>query len=474
MAAHPPSVSTYAHLSHPGRKHTFTLEEFQRIDTAGSGRISKGELVAALQAKTDVSLESATKWAELILSTYDSNLDGGLSLDEFTVFVNKRTTQLHDSFAALDYTKTGKISMKDVCLGLEELKVTYLKEDVRRVLLKLGAKPADLDDNSDGVSFEQFLEASLLLPRASVQDLLTLTGVVPLPTPPPCTTPSMIVTAGFINGIISRTLTAPMDRLRAVLATGRGGQKQQTVTSAAKYIYRTQGLRGFWSSNLANVVQVAPENGLAFTLNELLRDKVCQDPAVPTVLEKFVQGSLAGALAMTAVYPMYVVQNRMAAALPGQYPGMLACIQEVARGGASSWFAGYGTSLVRVLPLKGIMLGGYSTLKEWVKDPRTGEISTARSLVCSATAGGFAHAATYPLHLARTVLQQEVEPGGRKYKGFADVLHHRFSTQGLRGWYRGLPIWLSNRIPAVAIEFAVNERALDQLKRSGVFDSRRE
>ena len=75
-----------------------------------------------------------------------------------------------------------------------------------------------------------------------------------------------------------------------------------------------------------------------------------------------------------------------------------------------------------------------------------------------------AHAATYPLHLARTVLQQPVPDGGRAYAGFVDVLRDRLTTQGLKGWFRGLPIWLCNRIPAVAIEFAVNERALDGMK----------
>merc|ERR1711924_171658 len=98
-------------------------------------------------------------------------------------------------------------------------------------------------------------------------------------------------------------------------------------------------------------------------------------------------------------------------------------------------YSGFGTSLVRVMPLKGIMLGGYGTLKELVKDKDTGEISTMMSLSCSAAAGGLAHAVTYPLHVARTVLQQEVEPGGRKYRGFVDVLKHRLQTHGVRGWY---------------------------------------
>merc|ERR1711957_1036882 len=104
-----------------------------------------------------------------------------------------------------------------------------------------------------------------------------------------------------------------MDRLRALIATGN----YPDVRTAFRSVLREQGVRGFWASNMANVVQVAPENGMSFFLNELLRDWVAADPEYPTVTEKFGIGSAAGAIAMSVIYPMYVVQNRMAAAPPG-------------------------------------------------------------------------------------------------------------------------------------------------------------
>jgi solute carrier family 25 (mitochondrial phosphate transporter), member 23/24/25/41 len=272
---------------------------------------------------------------------------------------------------------------------------------------------------------------------------------------------SMVLAAGFINGAASRTLTAPFDRLRAVMATGR----ESSVTAAVQNIVRTQGYRGFWSANVCNVLQCGPENAIAFTAYEMLRGgaglSLCTDAGAPTMAEKFFLGSISGALAMSIVYPMYVVQNRMAAAVAGEYTGMLHCMQQTARGGRSSMYAGFTVSLIRVLPLKGIMLGGYFTLKDLMKDPQTGEISTLNSLACSAVAGGVAHSITYPLHLARTVLMQH---DGARYTGFVQVLTKRIKARGIAGVFAGLPMWLCNRIPAVAIEFAVNERALDALR----------
>ena len=440
----------------PLRRRQSFSDEFSLLDKDGDGSLSKEELIAALQAKVpDISPSAAHAWANGVMRLYDRDDNGRLDRLEFASFMNQRQELLEAIFDELDASNTGRISAADVKVALDKANVPHVSSDVDRVLKRFG-------DSKDGVTFDAFFEASVLLPAVSAESMVLLgtASALPVAAPPPGTTPWMIVAAGFVNGAVSRTLTAPTDRLRAVLATGA----YPDIVTAARTILRQQGVMGFWSSNLANVVQVAPENGISFALNELLRDRVCADPAHPSMVEKFALGGLAGAVAMSAVYPMYVVQNRQAAARPGQYTGMMDCVREVVRGGAGSMYAGYQTALVRVLPLKGIMLGGYSVLKDACKDSR-GDISTTKSLMCSAAAGGAAHALTYPLHLARTVLQQPVPEGGRAFSGFVDVLTHRVQTQGIGGCFRGLPIWLCNRVPAVAIEFAVNERALDAFKR---------
>ena len=65
------------------------------------------------------------------------------------------------------------------------------------------------------------------------------------------------------------------------------------------------------TGNGANVIQVGPESALLFLLNDLYKPYIAEDPKRMSVFEKFVCGSAAGASAMTLVYPMYVVQNRM-------------------------------------------------------------------------------------------------------------------------------------------------------------------
>lgn len=311
-------------------------EQFDLLDTDPDGVLTREELAAGLIRATGISRQSAEAEADAILKQYCSCGSGGLQREEFAQLVEARYAHLRTIFTDLDVSRTGRISSADVRHGLQKANIPHLETNVDRVLVRIGANK---DEDKGSVTFLHFFEASLLMPTVSSRELLlTQAGVLPFHAPPAGTTPAMIVSAGMINGMVSRTLTAPMDRLRAVLATGR----EASLREAAASIYRTQGARGFWASNMANVVQVAPENGMAFALNDLLRDYICSDASHPTIPEKFVLGSTAGAMAMTMVYPMYVVQNRMAAARPGQYAGLSDCMK---RTGLS--FAGFGTSLVR-------------------------------------------------------------------------------------------------------------------------------
>lgn len=292
------------------RRKSFS-EDFSLFDVDGDNTITKSELVAALRHRLpEASSALADTWATGVMRVYDHDGNGSLDRQEFANFMNTRHEELAKIFDELDRTKSGRIQREDVSFALQQANVPHMAADIDRVLRRMAASSDDATFASvtaDGVDFAAFFHASLLLPVHNSESMLLLTsaGAIPVVAPPPGTTPSMIVAAGFINGAVSRTLTAPTDRLRAVLATG----VYPDVRSAVRGILREQGALGFWSANLSNVIQVAPENGISFALNELLRDRLCADPEHPAVVEKFLLGGLAGAVAMSCVYPMYGAQR---------------------------------------------------------------------------------------------------------------------------------------------------------------------
>ncbi|CAE8586785.1 unnamed protein product, partial [Polarella glacialis] len=427
---------------------------FSRLDLDGSKSLSKAEFGQGVFDLGHVSQKASEVWVDRVFKEFDLDHNGTLDMDEFSKYVVSHASSLRSSFDELDVSHTGLLSADDVRSSLTKAKVSFLDQDVEVLLRRLGLGSGEAD-----ISWHSFLEATLLLPDMSSRDLmLSQYNQLSLHAPPSATTPLMLVIAGFVAGGISRTATAPADRLRAILATGR----EASISSAISSTLRNEGWRGFWQGNLANCIQVGPESALTFYFYEALKDKFCHDVHAPTASERFLAGSASGALSMTAVYPMYVIQNRLAAAPSGTYRSLLDCVRQTAAGGVPSLFAGYLPSLVRIIPYKGIDLAGYNILKDKLKDPNTAEISQLHSLACGGAASMCSQSLTYPLMLARTVLQQPVDVagGGRSYSGMLEVLVHRRQLHGLSGWYAGLAPQLCKMVPAVAIQFAIYERTL--------------
>ena len=73
--------------------------------------------------------------------------------------------------------------------------------------------------------------------------------------------------AGAIAGGISRTCTAPFDRLKTVMQV-LGSRKQITIVGGFKHMLQEGGVTCLWRGNGINVIKIAPEAALKFTFYE--------------------------------------------------------------------------------------------------------------------------------------------------------------------------------------------------------------
>ena len=124
--------------------------------------------------------------------------------------------------------------------------------------------------------------------------------------------------AGGIAGAVSRTVTAPLDRIK-VLMQASHGQNALSIVSSTKKIYVESGIKGFWRGNGVNCVRLFPETAIRFYVYELLRAGLNIDTNHADVVTRFVTGSLAGLVSQTVVYPLEVIKTRMALSAPDLY-----------------------------------------------------------------------------------------------------------------------------------------------------------
>lgn len=120
--------------------------------------------------------------------------------------------------------------------------------------------------------------------------------------------------SGGIAGAVSRTCTAPLDRVKVMLQVHG---KNMSVGKSLGLMVKEGGIRSLWRGNGTNVLKIAPETAIKFAAYEKLKTLIQSDPSQIGTLERFIAGSLAGATAQTSIYPMEVVKTRLAVAKTG-------------------------------------------------------------------------------------------------------------------------------------------------------------
>ncbi|KAI7692485.1 Calcium-binding mitochondrial carrier protein SCaMC-2-A [Sarcoptes scabiei] len=84
------------------------------------------------------------------------------------------------------------------------------------------------------------------------------------------------------------------------------------------------------------------------------------DASEISIMERFLAGSLAGAVSQTVIYPMEVLKTRFCLRKTGQYKGLWdAALKIYSNGGVKNFYRGYVPNLIGIIPYAGIDLTIY-------------------------------------------------------------------------------------------------------------------
>ena len=309
---------------------------FKELDANGDARVSRHEF--------ERFCVSRRAQIERVFQSFDRDADGRVSSDELRRGVEKTGLKISDdqlriAFEVLNENGDGSLTLRDF-----ERYLTFLPQ---------GANAAAAFDKFVHRAFVDDAESEYTVPRDLDETTFTKELVAKL-------------LSGGVAGAASRTATAPIDRVKTILQSGRlpkalvdpakGGDTIRTTTErtvtnvasrvtsrvashatasgsstaggggaagkvksrpptireAASAVYREGGARAFWRGNGANVLKVVPETAVKFAAFDALKHVVAMDPGNATTSERFVAGGLAGACSQAAIYPLEIVKTRMA------------------------------------------------------------------------------------------------------------------------------------------------------------------
>lgn len=268
--------------------------------------------------------------------------------------------------------------------------------------------------------------------------------------------------AGAMAGSVSRTGTAPLDRLKVFRQVHGSSDFKGNVLSNFQTMVKEGGIWSLWRGNGINVLKIAPETAIKFAAYEQIKKMMrgSNESRTLKVHERFVAGSLAGATAQTAIYPMEVLKTRLTLRKTGQYSGIADCAKQILqREGVAAFYKGYIPNLLGIIPYAGIDLAVYETLKfAWLNRNR-GLVDPGVTVLvgCGAVSSTCGQLASYPLALIRTRMQAQASVKGAPKVSMLTLLQTILSQEGITGLYRGISPNMLKVIPAVSVSYVVYE-----------------
>lgn len=267
-----------------------------------------------------------------------------------------------------------------------------------------------------------------------------------------------LLMAGGLAGVVSRTATAPLDRLKMLLQVN-DATKRMTMREGIRRMAQEGSLKSFFKGNGANVIKIAPETAIKLTSNDIYKRMLVTDPEDITPPQRMLAGAMAGATAQAIIYPLEMLKTRLAVCAPGTYQGIIDCARKVwIQEGWRSFYRGLLPSMIGILPYAGVDITAFELLKEHILDEYDGVPPPHLILGAGMLSSSLAQFSAYPLALVRTRLQAQ-GIGGKvlKYTGMTDVLRKTYRKEGFRGLYKGSLTNLAKLAPAAGISWFVFE-----------------
>ena len=270
--------------------------------------------------------------------------------------------------------------------------------------------------------------------------------------------------AGGMSGAVTKTLAAPIERVKLLMQTQRSNQDLKIPYrhswDCVVRVYQEQGLWSFWRGNVASVLRYFPSQAMNFAFKDQYQQWFLKTNGgtPPSFWVQFatnlVSGGMAGGTAMLASYPLDVVRTRMAADVQAQVQRNLrSCVVNMWRdGGIGEFYRGLPVALTGVVVFKALYMGGYDTAKLLTRDENNSNSVWIRLVMAQVITTG-AGTLCYPFDTVKRRLMVQAQQllhhttttatspiiMTTKYRNGLHCVRTILREEGVRGLYAGLP-----------------------------------
>lgn len=406
---------------------------------------------------------------EAIIARGDIKLDGKLDYQEFMLFMLEHERNLWIHFVDLDKDGSGEVSHTELLQYCKEMELKIPPEKLSELIKRL-----DKDGNLK-ISWDEFREFNQFklsysisnnslyyFGSAYVDSILALE--IPSTRQDVALSKTKKLVCGGLAGVVSRTVTAPFDRLKVLLQV----QGQQKVLGASQNLsilqmfkaMRREGFITMWRGNAINCCKIFPENAMRFYLFEHLCESGRLDLFTHDFLNKLTNGAVTGMIIQTGMYPLELTKTRVMTS-PIRITMKQSCVQIWNEGSStiltrwSNFYKGFKPAIIGVMPFAALELGiskkGTEMYNQYIGTRKVGYWPL---FLIASTATFTAMGCTYPFRLLTCQMQAYTGPEEHRL-GFKALSKKIWKAERTRGFYRGFFANGIKAIPASAVGWTV-------------------
>lgn len=433
-------------------------ELFNKLDRNKDGKIEFNELTDYFnEAKS--SENQSNNQAQFLFDSIKTGDSNKMNFDfrDFVEYINQKDKKVSIFFKDLDKNKDGLIDKNEIKDGFEKLGIILSNQQIEKLM-------SHLDKNNNlNIDLKEWKNFFRFAPHDKFEDALrhwraeSFLDFSDQSIPKDYTKNEKesglwyrSLIAGGLAGSISRSCTAPLDRVRIFLQV-HGSETKLGIIGSAKSMVKEGGLSSLWRGNLINVLKITPESAIKFTAYEQIKILMGQEGQQLPLLQKFLSGSLAGFISQSTIYPMEVLKTRLALRKSGQYNGISDCMRNIYKAeGIKAFYRGYLMNSLGIAGV-GVDLALYETLKVKYCEmyPNQTQPSWFALLVIANTSSTTAMFSTYPLFLIRTRMQSS----NNKNDTIISIAKRVLKNDGVFGFYRGSFANLAKVAPSATIGY---------------------
>ncbi|KAJ3505885.1 hypothetical protein NLJ89_g7175 [Agrocybe chaxingu] len=329
------------------------------LDLDGNGRLDAAELHAAL-SKAGVALSPSTV-SEFILSLSVHPHSRHITFDEFRdyfILLPRKVSpaEIYQYYEVRKYMGDdgrgpARVNMEgDVSLSAEDKPPDPATYRIMQSSLQPSYASTALEPNEE--EYDYFDEDA----EEEVEPQHFLEGHTAL----------KFLFAGGIAGAVSRTFTAPFDRLKIFLITrtpevvgpaNSQASGARVLASAIGRIYTEGGLLAFWTGNGLSVAKIFPESAIKFFAYESSKrafakywDKV-EDSRDISGVSRFLSGGIGGISSQLSIYPIETLKTQMMSNTGQHKRTIFSAMRHIySLGGVRAYYRGLTIGLIGVFP----------------------------------------------------------------------------------------------------------------------------